>query len=95
VDFEFSVGNSEKHTFRIQWSQSSGFGQITVDGQRVKRIFEMLSASTTRKYSLSVGTAEVHQVEIEKVRQRAFGGFAPQTCRAYVDGTSVGEWQTA
>ena len=85
IDFRFEVGERERHTIEYHFNQSSGFGHISVDGAVVKRTFEMFSVATTKRRTFTVGTAEVHEVVIERVRKRMMGGFRPQACHIYVD----------
>jgi hypothetical protein len=86
MDLTFEVGEREKHSVRYHFNQSSGFGSVSVDGETVKRIFQMLALSTTVHCKFSVGMEEIHHVDIQRVRKRALGGFLPQTYRVIVDG---------
>jgi hypothetical protein len=91
-EFEFEVGESEKHHIRFRFNQSIGNLCISVDGRPVVRRFEMLSLSTTKRYSFEVGDREKHIVVIEKTRKRALGGFLPQKCVVYADGKTLREF---
>lgn len=42
-----------------------------------------------RRWELSVGEHELHEVAIEKERHIPYSGFRKQTIRAYVDGHLV------
>lgn len=89
IDFTFEVGEHEKHRVRYHFNQSLGFGSISVDDVVVKRTFEMFSLSTRKERRLTVGSGETHIVTIEKDRKRVMGGFLPQTCKVFVDGSPI------
>jgi hypothetical protein len=84
TEFEFEVGESEKHRVRFYFNQSLGPLKISVDEVVVIRKFLMLSLSTVERYEFPVGVAEKHTVSIEKTRQRMMGGFCPSPtwCRS-------------
>jgi hypothetical protein len=86
MDLTFEVGEHERHSVQYHFNQSTGFGKISVDGKIVKRIFQMLSMSTISSCKFTVGKDEIHNVEIQRERKRAFGGFLPQIYRVLVDG---------
>ena len=94
IDFEFEVGEGEKHQVAFHWGQFWGKVRISVVGVEVvqqSHPFTFRSA-TTRKFEFSVGQSEVHPVVIEKSKQRFLGGARKQKCRAFVDGELVGEY---
>jgi hypothetical protein len=90
--FEIDVGTSEIHRIEFRFNQSIGNLRISVDKRPIIRRFEMLSVSTTKRYSFNVGNEERHAVIIEKTRRRAMGGFLPQICTVFVDGSKVAEF---
>jgi hypothetical protein len=52
----------------------------------------MFASTARRKFAFSVGQDEVHDVVIEKISHRFFGGARKQKCQAFVDGELVGEY---
>jgi hypothetical protein len=94
IDFEFQVGDTEKHRVAFHWGQLFGRVRITVDYVEVlgENKAVRLSSPTVRTFEFSVGDAEQHAVRIEKIRKRFLGGARKQACRAYVDDALVGEY---
>lgn len=90
--FEFEVGDAERHRVEFRFNQSVGNLRISVDGNPVVKRFEMMSLSTTKRYEFTVGQTERHEVAIEKTRKRWGGGFLPQECIAFVDGKEVSRY---
>jgi len=86
MDLTFEVGEHERHSVHYHFNQSSGFGVISVDGKPIKRIFQMFAFATTVHCKFSVGNEEIHEVDIQRERKRAFGGVLPQTYRVFIDG---------
>ncbi|HEX4434782.1 MAG TPA: hypothetical protein VH012_08125 [Acidimicrobiales bacterium] len=95
LDFEFEVGESERHNVAFRFDQLWGPLVISVDGQPVIKKLEVFSLRRTGRYEFSVGSSEPHQVRIEKTRQALVGGFQGQECVAYVDGHEVGHYSNA
>ena len=95
LDFEFEVGESERHNVAFQFDQMWGPLKISVDGKRVIRKLGMFSLRRTSRYEFSVGSIEPHQVRIEKTRKALVGGFQAQECVAYVDGQETGRYSNA
>ena len=89
LDFEFEVGETERHNVTFEFDQLWGPLKISVDGKQVVRKLGMFSLRRTSSYEFSVGSGEQHQVRIEKTRKALFGGFQPQECVAYVDGREM------
>lgn len=85
TEFQFQVGVNELHTVGFRFNQSVGNLRISVDDVPIMRRFAMFSISTRKKYSFEVGNTEKHQVTIERVRQRIFGGLLPQKYIVSVD----------
>ena len=92
LEFQFEVGEEERHEVGFRFNRSLGPLRISVDDQPVVRKFKIFSGSTTERYELSVGEVERHDVVIEKHRQGFLGGFHPQECVAYVDAKEVGRY---
>jgi hypothetical protein len=91
MDFEFEVGQSERHTVRYVFDKVWGKATISVDGHEVKRYRHLFSISPVRRYRLTVGDREQHNVVIEKRREMVAAGIRTQHCRVFVDGHVVGE----
>jgi hypothetical protein len=89
LDFEFEVGESERHNVAFHFDQLWGPLVISVDGDPVIKKLEVFSLKRTGRYEFSVGSSEPHQVRIEKTRRALMGGFQAQECVAYVDGHEV------
>jgi hypothetical protein len=95
LEFEFEVGESERHNVAFQFDQLWGPLKISVDGKPVIKKFEMFTLKPTRQYVFSVGSSEPHEVRIEKSRKALVGGFQAQECVAYVDGRETGRFSNA
>jgi hypothetical protein len=95
LDFEFEVGQSERHNVAFQFDQLWGPLKISVDGKRVVSKLEIFNLRRTSHYDFSVGSSEPHQVRIEKTRKAAVGGFQAQECVAYVDGQETARYSNA
>ena len=94
LDFEFEVGEAERHRVHFVFDQFWGSVTIGVDGRRVTRDFRLFSLSTTKRYRFTVGDQERHEVLIEKTRPVVAAGFRPQVARVFVDGRPVGEYSS-
>ena len=95
LEFEFEVGESERHSVAFRFDQLWGPLKISVDGKPVIKKFEMFTLKPTRHYEFSVGSNEPHEVRIEKSRKALVGGFQAQECVAYVDGQEAGRYSNA
>jgi hypothetical protein len=95
LDFEFEVGEAERHNVTFQFDQLWGPLKISVDGKRVVRKLGMFSLRRTNRYEFSVGSTEPHQVRIDKTRKALVGGFQAQECVTFVDGQEVGRYSNA
>jgi hypothetical protein len=95
LDFEFEVGETERHNVAFQFDQLWGPLKISVDGKPVIKKLGMFSLKQTSRYEFSVGSSEPHEVRIEKSRKALLGGFQAQECVAYVDGEEVGRYSNA
>jgi hypothetical protein len=87
MQFSFVVGASEKHQVDFSFDQMIGNLEIRVDGQPVVKDFRMFSLSLTKRYELTVGNQERHQVVIEKKRKLFLAGLRPQQYRVFIDGS--------
>ncbi len=95
LEFEFEVGESERHNVAFRFDQLLGPLEISVDGKPVIKKFEMFSLRRTGRYEFSVGSSEPHEVRIEKTRKALMGGFQAQECVTYVDGQKTGRYSNA
>jgi hypothetical protein len=95
LDFEFEVGETERHNVAFHFDQLWGPLRISVDGKPVVRKWGAFSFKRTKGYEFSVGSTEPHQVRIEKTRKAVAGGFQAQECVAYVDGQETGRYSNA
>jgi hypothetical protein len=95
LDFEFEVGEGERHNVAFRFDQMWGPLKISVDGKPVIRKLGMFTLRRTSRYEFSVGSSEPHEVRIEKTRKALVGGFQAQECVAYVDGQEMGRYSNA
>ncbi len=91
IDLELEVGDDETHVVDFHWDQTWGKVRAGVDGVQVLKDRVLGGFKTTRRWELSVGEAEVHDVVFEKRAPRFFGGFQKQTVKVFVDGDLVRE----
>ena len=92
LDFEFGVGEQERHRVHFLFDQVVGNLSIEVDGVAVIKELRVVSLKLSKPYRFTVGIEERHDVVIELNRKLLFAGFRPQTCRIWVDGQFVGEY---
>ena len=96
LDFEFEVGESERHNVAFRFDQLWGPLKISVDGEAGHpEVRDVLVCGVPSGYEFSVGSNEPHQVRIEKTRKALVGGFQAQECVAYVDGQEIGRYSNA
>ena len=95
LDFEFEVGENERHNVAFQFDQLWGPLKISVDGKRVVRKLGIFSLRRTNRFEFSVGSSEPHQVRIDKTRRALVGGLQAQECVTFVDGQEVGRYSNA
>jgi hypothetical protein len=93
LEFQFDVGDQERHEVGFRFNRSLGPLTISVDDQPVVKKFKPFSMSTTERYEFTVGDEERHDVVIEKTRKGFLGGFQSQQCIAYVDDEIVGAYK--
>ena len=91
MELGFDVGNAEKHRVVFRFNKFWGTVNLDVDDEPVVRDIRIFSISHTQKYVVSVGTAERHEIRIEKDHSVVFAGARRQTVRAYVDNILVAE----
>jgi len=91
-EFEFEVGDGERHSVRYRFNQSLGGLRIWVDDRLVVRKVKLFSLHATDRYEFPVGTDERHTVAIEQSRKRMVGGLRTQSCTTFVDGLAVGTY---
>ena len=89
MEFIIEVGLEEKHELHLSVDQVLGQVRIEVDGNDVAQGWRPFSLHKTRRYELSVGAHQNHDVIIELSRKAVVGGFRSQTCRVLVDGELV------
>ncbi len=89
MEFAVEVGTEEKHEIRLSVDQPLGQVRIEVDGNNVAQGWRPFSLHKTRRYELSVGGHQSHDVIIELSRNAVVGGFRSQTCRVLIDGDLV------
>lgn len=87
----FDVGSAEKHRVVFRFNKFWGTVNLDVDDEPVVREMRIFSISHTQKYVVSIGTAERHEIRIEKDWSVVFAGARPQPVRAYVDNILVAE----
>lgn len=64
MNTKFNVGNKEKHEVEFFFDRCSGKINFKVDGQIVKKHSLSFFFSTTKKYTLTIGETEKHNVEV-------------------------------
>lgn len=92
LEFQFQVGEQERHEVGFRFNRTLGPLRISVDDRPVVRKFKPFSMSATERYEFAVGQEEHHTVVIEKMRKGPLGGFRDQVCVAYVDDRLVGRY---
>ncbi len=87
----FEVGSAERHDVVFRFNKFWGTVNIDVDHELAFRDVGIFSIRLTKKYFVSVGAAERHEIRIEKDRALAFAVVRRQPVRAYVDNILVAE----
>lgn len=93
VQFSFSVGDAEVHEVTVQWFQWNNHLFVLVDGVERLHWHSNMGLKKIRRWELSVGEREVHQLAIEKERQLPYSGLRQQIIRAYVDDRLVEDFK--
>jgi len=91
MELGFDVGSTEKHRVVFRFSKFWGTVNLDVDDEPVVREIRIFSINLTKRYVVSVGTTERHEIRIEKDRSVVFAGARRQPVRAYVDNVLVAE----
>jgi len=91
-DFSLTVGRSERHEVHFVRNQVTGRVRISVDGETQRRMMEIVSFRRSRRYTLSVGTAECVVVTFVKSRPFFFAPYRKQPIQVLVDGSAVVEF---
>jgi len=86
MQFSFTVGVNEQHRVEFSFDQVIGNLEIKVDGQTAVKDFRIASLKLTKRYELTVGVNEKHNIVIEKKRKLFLAGFRPQRFRIFIDG---------
>jgi len=96
LEFNFVVGEVERHSIEFSYKQLLGRLIIKVDGRRLIRDWrDILPFSYTKEYPLAVGERERPYVVIRKTKQRLpYGGSRPQTVTVFIDGRQISEHRT-
>ena len=89
ADFSVIVGQTEKHEVHFWWNQWTGRVRITVDGESQLRTFHWFSIRRIKKFEVSVGTEERHDVTFLKTRSPFFGAYRKQRIQVLVDGVGM------
>lgn len=97
MQFDFEVGDTEKHTVHFERDNFSGKMVTLVDNEvvtsnKVLAIGTHVSMKLTHPYSFSVGETEKHVVRIEHIRPLFFAAFRPHTYRIFVDDVLLKEY---
>jgi hypothetical protein len=85
LKFDFHVGERERHEVAFSFNVW-GRLVICVDGAPIVRKLLLYSLSPVKRYKFRVGSAESHEVVIEKRRKVLLGGAREQTYKVLVDG---------
>jgi hypothetical protein len=91
MQLTFEVGTTEKHVVAFSFDRFWGGLTITVDGNSVVDQVRLFSVNLVATWQFTVGTTEIHHVQIDKHRAVFFAGFRPQPVFAYVDGVGVAQ----
>ena len=86
---QVDVGADERHLLDVTWDQVWGVLTILVDGVEALEERHLFGLRRVRRYALTVGEHEVHEVVLEKRKQLLIGGIAKQKIEVFVDGERV------
>jgi len=91
MQFSFEVGEQERH--RVDFSLNWFWGNvaISVDGKVVQTDQRIASITLIKRYELSVGDKEEHDVVIEMERKLLLAAFRARKYRIFVDGKLIAE----
>jgi hypothetical protein len=91
VHYQVEIGSEEQHVLDVSWDQVWGLMSVRLDGNEVVHRRHLFGLRRVRRYELSVGEREVHQVAVEKRKTLLVGGVRHQAIDVYVDGEKVDE----
>ena len=94
IAFDFEVGQHERHRVGFYYNQFWGNLRISVDGEVKRTDLRIFSLSLVKSYRFTVGTTELHEIQIDKTRALFLAGFRPQVVRAFVDGQFAAQDQS-
>ena len=87
MNFEFTIGETEKHVIRYQYVKSFIITvSIYVDGKVAKNDKIRVWIPAFRRYEVEVGSEERHNVVIEQKIPRLWAKFADPECTVTIDG---------
>ena len=92
MQFEFEVGDTEKH--RVQFRRDRWSGNVTIkadDQCIVSTGGQAFSFQLVREYNFTLGEAEEHTVRIEHSWPLLVAGSHEHTYRVFVDGHTIQE----
>jgi hypothetical protein len=89
LDFEFDVGDHERHRVHYSYDQFWGPWKVEVDGRIVLKGVRMMSWRLRKSYRFQVGELERHEVVLELTREGYYAGIRPQNCRVFIDGNFI------
>ena len=89
MNFSFTVGSNEQHRVDFAFDQVIGNLEIKVDGETAIKDFRFASLKLTKRYELTVGVNEKHNLVIEKKRKLFLAGVRPQRYRVFIDGQLI------
>ena len=92
MEFEFAVGETDRHQIHFGYRRLANSVRISVDGKLVDRDTFWIWIPASRKYEFNVGKTEPHQVEIDATFPRQGAKFSNPSCRVLVDGQFVREY---
>jgi hypothetical protein len=91
MEMNFDVGVEERHQVQVSFYKGVGALTIKVDGHSVLRTSRVGSSGLIKPWEFVVGSAEQHNVRVERHRERLFGAFRSGRFYAYVDGQLVAQ----
>jgi hypothetical protein len=86
MEFEFEIGDNEKHKIAFSYDKFWGKLNILVDGKNVVNDIRLASITLTKAYNFKIGEKETHEIRIEKIRPLFLAGLRSNTYKVYVDG---------
>ena len=95
LDFEFEVGESERHNVAFQFDQLWGPLKISVDGKPVITQARDVLPAAHQALRVLGGLERAAPGPHREDPQGPRGGFQAQECVAYVDGREVGRYSNA